>query len=134
MPIADWHPSYETGLASIDAQHHCLFDAVNALAAAHAGGLPVDQVQRVMDALIDTTVAHFRSEADLLHRYGFPGFAAHAGEHARLAGELQRLRATLESGRPIALEVAQFLTDWLKFHILEADMAYAPFLKAHSLA
>ncbi|HEX9082826.1 MAG TPA: bacteriohemerythrin [Holophagaceae bacterium] len=133
MALASWDPRYETGIELIDAQHRRLFASVQALSSVFEGAEVTPLLRKALDALLDDTVAHFRMEEELMQRFGYPGFAAHASEHARLVGEIDRLMVTVTSGKPISPQISAFLADWLQHHVLEADMGYVPFLKAHGL-
>lgn len=129
MPSAAWSPRFETGLARIDAQHQRLFEDAEAVVGAVLGGAPVIRLRKLLEALMDDTVEHFRTEEELMQKHGYPGFAAHASEHARLLAELRALRAGVESGKLTTLQVTAFLEDWLRHHIQELDLGYAAFLK-----
>lgn len=130
MSIVHWNTDFETGIGFVDAQHQGLFEVVNRLGEAAAGPEPAIQTARALDDLMDQTVAHFRAEEACMHAHGFPGFAAHAGEHTRLVRELQRFQEAVEAGQGLPPGSTAFLAEWLKHHIHESDMAYAPFLKA----
>ena len=133
MSIVHWTPDFETGIGFVDAQHQDLFEAVNRLGEAAAGPDPATQTARALSGLMDLTVAHFRAEEACMQVHAFPGFAAHASEHARLMRELQRFQDSVEAGRGLPPGSTAFLAEWLKHHIQESDRAYAPFLKAHGV-
>ena len=133
MSIVQWSAGFETGIGFADVQHQHLFEAVNRLEAAAVGPEPSIQVARALDDLMDETVAHFRAEEACMQAHGFPGFAAHAWEHTRLLRELERFQASLKAGQGLPPGSADFLADWLKHHIQEVDMVYAPFLKARGV-
>ena len=133
MSIAQWSARLETGISFVDAQHQQLFDAVNRLSEAFQEPGMASQVRRLLDDLMDQTVAHFRAEEACMQAHGFPGFTAHAGEHARLLRELQRFQGAVEAGQGLPPGSTAFLMEWLKHHIHESDMAYAPFLKARGV-
>jgi hemerythrin-like metal-binding protein len=134
MSIAQWSARLETGISFVDAQHQQLFDAVNRLGEAFQEPGMASQVGRLLDDLMDQTVAHFRAEEACMQAHGYPGFAAHAGEHTRLLRELQRFQDAVEAGQGLPPGTMAFLAEWLNHHIHESDMAYAPFLKAHGVA
>ncbi len=133
MSIVHWNTDFETGIGFVDAQHRDLFEVVNRLSEAAAGPERATQTARALGDLMDQTVAHFRAEEACMQAHGFPGFAAHAGEHTRLVRELQRFQAAVEAGQGLPPGSTAFLVEWLKHHIHQSDMAYAPFLKAHGV-
>jgi hemerythrin len=66
--------------------------------------------------------------------YKYPDFAAQSG-HDALAKQVLAFQAEFNSGRAtMAVQVLQFLKDWLEKHIKGSDMAYAPSLKAQKVA
>ena len=134
MSLASWSTRLETGIGFVDAQHQQLFEAVNRLGEAFQAQGAAPQIGRILDDLMDQTVAHFRAEEACMQAHGFPGFAAHAGEHTRLLRELQRFQAAVEMGQGLPPGSTAFLVEWLKHHIQESDMAYAPFLRARGIA
>ena len=133
MPIAVWNDRFATGIESIDQQHRELFAAVNRLQAALAGENAQVESRKALAFLLQYTVDHFRVEEDHMKRRGYPGFAAHAVEHARLVDQVAVLQDRFDAGHPMAEEVSAFFADWLKHHIHQVDMAYVGFLKARGL-
>ena len=133
MPLVIWSDQFATGIESIDRQHQQLFEAVNQLHEAFTHGDPRDQVRKALLFLIQYTVDHFSAEEDHMQRFGYPGFAAHAAEHARLVDQVAALKNRMDAGHPMAEDVTAFLADWLKLHIHQVDMAYVGFLKAHGV-
>ena len=44
--------------------------------------------------------------------------------------KVKSFQADFEKGKAtVTMELMDFLTDWLKSHIMKTDMAYVPFLK-----
>lgn len=130
MPLAVWTDQLATGIETIDEQHRQLFEAANQLYLASMEGAPGARERESLEFLYRYTVDHFRAEEDHMRQRNYPGFAAHAVEHARLVDQVGALLDRLEAGRPVAGDVATFFTDWLKHHIHQLDMAYAIYLRA----
>lgn len=133
MPIAVWNDRFATGIGSIDQQHQQLFEAVNRLHEAYVQGDPLPEIQKALDFLLQYTVEHFRAEEDHMERLGYPGFAAHAVEHARLFDQVAVLKTRFDSGRAMSGDLTAFFADWLKHHIHQVDMAYVSYLKARGV-
>lgn len=133
MSVMAWNPRFATGIASIDEQHRKLFDAVNRLQASFLQGNAREETRGAVAFLLSYTVEHFRAEEDHMQRLGYPGFAAHAAEHARLVEQVASLKARLDAGVPVTEEVAAFLADWLRHHIHQVDLAYVGYLRAHGV-
>lgn len=133
MPIAVWNDQFATGIRSIDQQHQQLFESVNRLHEAYVKGDPQPEIQKALDFLLHYTVEHFRAEEDHMERLGYPGFAAHAVEHARLVAQVTALKARFDAGRTMSGDLTAFFADWLKHHIHQVDMAYVSYLKAREV-
>jgi hemerythrin-like metal-binding protein len=62
--------------------------------------------------------------------FGFERAEEHRSRHAELVEHAQALRADLDSGKPmVAVEVMQFLRDWVTNHIQREDSRYSSALR-----
>ena len=129
MTIAIWSSRYETGIALIDAQHRSLFDAVNRLADSFQAGTSNQQARECLEFMVRYTEEHFRSEEAYMRDMNYPHVIPHEAEHARLIDQVHQLQAKVAEGRPVTMDMAIFLADWLKRHINETDMGYVNFVK-----
>lgn len=129
-----WNPAYDSGHALIDRQHRALFDHANNLLAATISARPMDEVARIIDALVADVVQHFRDEELIFRTAGFPGATEHAAAHRELLDRAAQLVAGFHAGAPgiggIA-ELFQFLAhDVVARHMLGADREFFPYLNA----
>jgi len=132
MPILDWDEWYETGILSIDHQHHCMFDALNRMYDAVASGEREAKVRWALDFLVDYTATHFRDEEARLAAIDYPALSEHQSEHAKLLEQVQEFRAAYH-GEPTAAhanQLANFLVEWIVRHINETDRQYVAAMKA----
>lgn len=126
-----WNPTYETGIKSIDTQHKKLVDVLNELYDAMGKGTANQALGKILDELIQYTIVHFSTEERLFKQFGYPDFVAHKKEHDDLTAQVKKLQADLKSGKiTLSMQVATFLKDWLKVHILQTDKKYVAFLIA----
>jgi hemerythrin len=126
-----WNPTYETGIKSIDTQHKKLVDILNELYDTMGKGHAKEVLGRILDELIQYTVVHFATEERLFKLHGYPDYAAHKKEHDDLTAQVKKLQADFKSGKiTLSMQVATFLKDWLKVHILQTDKKYVVFLVA----
>lgn len=80
--------------------------------------------------LIETTSAHFSSEQDLMRRWRYPAYEAHAHAHSRLLQELADLKAGHSAGGlAVDADAIGSLKLWLSAHIHAMDHALAEYLK-----
>ena len=129
-----WSSEYATGVAQIDRQHQELFARVATLHSAMMSGAGRAKVIELVGFLADYTVNHFSEEEALMVKARFAGLDEHRGLHRSLLEQVGALRAKLDRGEvPKTMEVTDFLTGWLKHHILKIDHAYVPSLRAAGL-
>lgn len=133
MPTAI-DPKYSIGIDEMDAQHARwleLIDRFHAAAKDHLGddrGLAA--ARKALDALLDYTDSHFRSEEAFLAAHGYPGLAEHRAQHRELRRHVEALREELRQHRgstPVKLNL--LATIWLMEHIHQHDKEYARYLK-----
>ncbi|MFZ2974231.1 MAG: bacteriohemerythrin [Ferribacterium limneticum] len=130
IDIFPWDDNFNTGLSTVDEQHHKLVRLLNDLAGHVAFKTDELTLDRLFDELAEYAVYHFGSEEAIWRTYlaNDPGEIAHRKTHASFVDEVVRMRQGLAS-RPL-MEVAEetlgFLARWLASHILETDryMAY----------
>ncbi|MCS6970708.1 MAG: bacteriohemerythrin [Planctomycetes bacterium] len=129
-----WKPEYATGIGTVDAQHQELFARVGALHTAMMSGAGRQRIGELLDFLADYTVKHFADEERLMERAGYAELPQHRQLHQDLVQRVQALRQRLQRGETLnTAEVSDFLSAWLRHHILRADHAYAPAVKAAGL-
>ncbi|MCW8860818.1 MAG: bacteriohemerythrin, partial [Rhodospirillales bacterium] len=125
MSYVTWRDSLLTGIPDIDRDHQTLFDLANQLHDSYAKGVDPSETKEVFAALLDYTDYHFRREEDLLDREGFPDTEAHKQAHEDLKNQVIDLYERYRKGEEgVILDLLAFLSNWLRFHIMEEDMAY----------
>jgi hemerythrin-like metal-binding protein len=131
----EWKTEYSVGIGSIDAQHQNLFAVGRELYAAMSTGQGKSVLARILDRLVQYTAVHFAHEERLMQLYNYADFARHKAEHDALVKQVLAFQAEFNGGRvAMAVQVLQFLKDWLEKHIKGSDFAYAPCLKAQKVA
>ena len=126
--LAEWSSKIEVGLPAIDAQHRQLFE----LAATFAGNGEHIRVLKSLAMLTEYVKVHLREEEEMMAACHYPGLEAHKRLHAEFRRMLIEL---LENAKQMTLdeiaEQVQFLINgWFYNHILIADFAYLPSVKA----
>ena len=126
---------YVVNIGSIDAQHQMLFAMGRELYAAMSAGQGKSVLAKILDRLVQYTAMHFAHEERLMQLHKYPDLAAHKAEHDALTKQVLAFQAEFNSGRAtMAVQVLQFLKDWLEKHIKGTDMACAACLKAQKVA
>jgi hemerythrin len=128
MAYFAWKPEYSVKIAAIDTQHKKLVDMINTLYDAMKAGKSKEVIDPLLNALVDYTKTHFTDEEKLMQVNGYPGLVAHLGEHTRLMKQVLEYQQQWRAGKLIAIDLSQFLKDWLTNHIAGVDMKYSPYL------
>jgi hemerythrin len=126
--------TFQTGHATVDAQHEKLVGIVNAfgeLMMKEAAGS--DEVDRVIAELVDYTRYHFVEEEHLMVTSGLDRrhCAQHRQQHEDLFNEIGVLQTQIDPGeQDSGKRLFEFLVNWLVFHILGTDMLMARQIEA----
>jgi putative two-component system response regulator len=117
-----WHNSFSVGVYGVDEQHRRLFAILNRLIDAVDGGHQASAIEGIFNELVRYTKTHFKSEEALFRGYTF--FREHHAEHIQFENDLAEIRAdnftdTLTQSN----KLLEFLTGWLKNHILNTDIS-----------
>ena len=131
----EWKNEYAVNIGSIDAQHQMLFAIGRELYAAMRAGQGQAVLSKILDRLVEYTMLHFTHEESLLRLHQYPNFASHKAEHDALTRKVVEFQADFNSGKiAMALEVLNFVQNWLQTHIKGSDFAYAACLKGKKVA
>jgi hemerythrin len=131
----EWKNEYAVNIGSVDAQHQNLFAIGRELYAAMSAGQGKTVLARILDRLVQYTAMHFAHEERLMQLHKYANFAKHKAEHDALVKQVMAFQTEFNAGRStMAVQVLQFLKDWLEKHIKGSDLAYAPYLKAQKVA
>ena len=120
------------GVPALDNDHRCLVKVVNLLQSIKEDESAEKVVLTVLDTLKLYGRNHFRREERVMQAIRFPGTEFHRAEHQGFAQYIEGLRSRY-SGRDdsgVAAELFEYLTGWLRHHILIQDMAYKPYVGA----
>jgi diguanylate cyclase (GGDEF)-like protein/hemerythrin-like metal-binding protein/PAS domain S-box-containing protein len=132
-----WNPSFEIGIASIDAQHRRLVDLINDLATAIIDGGALPQVAALIDELLDYAAQHFADEEKILDRTTLSD-AEKTRHRATHRGFVEKVREIATHDDLMSTEVSErvldFLITWLVSHILGSDRKIARSLETRTTA
>ncbi len=130
MSYFQWSKEMSVGVSTLDSDHKCLIRIIDLL---HDIRDEKDS-QRTIHAVLDTLLLygrhHFAREERVMAACGFPEWSFHHSEHQGFAVYIRRVRKRFrDAGDPeMASELLEYLTDWLRHHILIQDMAFKPYV------
>ena len=130
MAQFSWTDDLYSGSTLIDSDHRKLVDLVNAFFQSMQSDEGNRPVSTAMNDLVAYTEEHFAREETEMERIQYVAALAHRAEHTKLLIQLVELKEMLSAGGIMNISaVADFLSGWLRDHILAADMKLAAALK-----
>lgn len=134
MSIA-WDESLALGDAAVDDDHRRMIALISQLESAARGVLVASGVAQVLDDLTELCREHFAREEALQLKVGYPEAEPHRTAHEMLMKRLDSVRAHFSEGNEevragIVRTLGDSLATWLINHIVEADMAFKPYVAA----
>lgn len=136
IPYFQWTEAMSVGVESLDTDHKCMVRIINLLDGINKNGDAKRTVQTVLDTLRLYGRFHFRREERVMEAVRFPGAAFHRAEHQGFTRYIESLRARYgdQDDPKLARELLDYLTGWLRHHILIQDFAYKPYVADRELA
>jgi len=134
MAMIQWNDSFSVKVAEIDQQHKKLVAMINELHDAMKQGKGKNVLGKIINGLISYTATHFKTEEKYFDRFGYPEKDSHKKEHVAFVKKVSEFKDGFEKGKlSLTLEVMNFLSDWLKNHIMGTDKKYSQFFNEKGL-
>ncbi len=122
--------AFETGIASIDAEHRDLVATLNSCLQAH-DGKNITNFENLLGSFIAELRLHFVNEEKLMKDAGYPGLHKHAQHHQELIDELTEMLDRLnERGTADQKDVVAFFQRLIA-DVSKADIKFMEFLWSH---
>ena len=126
-----WSSEYETGNAVVDEQHKELFSLVQQVIDVNALGVK-ENIETVIGFLANYAISHFAMEESLMRESKYPDYEAHKAVHDDFVQNVVKFINRLkEEGETVSVNdtINDFVTVWLKEHIMGSDKAMATYYK-----
>ena len=134
MTIITWDKSLSVNVGEIDEQHKKLITLINILMDAMKQGKGKEALEKIISELVAYTTTHFTLEEKYFTKFGYPDADRHKKEHQAFIAKVADFKAKIESGKlALTLEVMNFLSDWLRNHIMKTDKQYSKFFNEKGL-
>ena len=128
MTLIKWNDQLSVKNAKIDSQHQTLINMINDLHDSMMAGKSKDVMQKTIQGLVRYAKEHFSTEEQMFLQYGYADAADHEKEHRKFIETIDGFSNDFSSGKiGLSIEVMNFLSDWLKNHIMGCDRKYVPF-------
>jgi hemerythrin len=128
--LVKWSNDFSVNIAEVDDQHKKLVRMINELHEAMKLGKGREILDRILNNMVDYAKVHFATEERLMKQYSYPGYLNHKAEHDLFVKKVSEFYEEFQQGRISAIDVMNFLKDWLVKHILGSDKKYGPFLNS----
>ena len=126
MALLDWTDKLALGVERMDETHREFVEQLNALHEAADEAYP-----RLLDALIEHTVAHFEQEQRWMQEIRFPPIHCHTNEHEGVLNIMRDVRRMVGEGkREVCKVLTRELAPWFENHARSMDAMLAFFLRA----
>jgi len=134
MALIQWNDSLSVKVAEIDQQHKRLIAMINELHDAMKQGKGKDVLGKIINGLSSYAVMHFSTEEKYFDRFGYPETESHKKKHVAFVKKVLEFKDGFEKGElNLTLNVMNFLSDWLKNHIMGTDKKYSQFFNEKGL-
>lgn len=133
MPI-HWESEYSVGIYKLDEQHKIFINLINQLHEANARHSTLATLKRIVANLESYTAMHFEDEERMLTQVGYFRLRSHRNAHNKFAFQLADFAKRIRGGETkAAVELANYLDDWLNDHLDKVDLLYVEFLKQRNI-
>jgi hemerythrin len=134
MAAINWNSNLSVNVAELDEQHKKLIAVINELNDAMRVGKGRDALGKIVNDLTTYATTHFGAEEEYFVVYRYPEAESQEREHAFFVHKVAEIKEGLKKGKlSITLEAMDFLSNWLKNHIMVVDKKYGPFFNEKGL-
>ena len=134
MALLTWDSRIQTHVDKIDSQHKELVRMVNELYDAMGEGKGKDKITGTVHFLADYTSKHFAMEESLMQQHAYPEYNSHKKLHDALIDQVSKLLDKIDKNESLlTIDVADFLSDWVKNHIIQNDIKLGAYLQTKGL-
>jgi hemerythrin-like metal-binding protein len=125
----EWSAAMSVGVPALDADHRCLIQMIDVLHKTWPA-VHIATIGAVLDGLDIYVRYHFAREERVMEACGFPFRTFHRAEHKRFDGLICSLRERSRAASPAeaARDLYTYLSEWLRHHVLNHDMAYRAYV------
>lgn len=128
----EWDEILSVGIDVVDDQHQELFrigrELVYVLENTSEGLDQYDDIVKLIKELHTYAIFHFSEEEQLMEKADFIGLAAHRFQHKIFVKKIEEIELGEldEDQKNHALDLLDFLANWITNHIMKVDREYIP--------
>jgi len=127
MPLMEWSDKLQLKVDAMDKEHQVLLGHMNALFDANEKKVAKAEIESLFKKFMDYTVKHFKDEEAYMESIKWVDLQRHKVIHDELLKTVSTHFDNFKKGAKPTLEPAvfEFMTYWLRSHIMGIDMKYA---------
>lgn len=135
MALMEWSSQFNTGIASIDAEHKVLMGFINDLHDGMMSGKGKSAMSPILAGLVSYTANHFKHEENVFDSIQYEHTEEHKEHHKNLVNQVLEFQKQFNDGdAAISNDLMTFLKEWLMTHIMKEDMKYTDLFKEKGIA
>ncbi len=125
-----WYDNYNIGIERIDKQHQQLAKTIRKLQQSLVNGQFCNEAGETLKFIATYTKEHFNDEEALMEEVNYDDLKKHKILHEKLITQVVDILLTLKKGKHIdPYELIDFLTEWLRNHIIHEDKKIGKFIE-----
>ena len=131
MERINWNDQYCLKVFDLDDNHMKVVDLINNIVDLKSTNKPDNnELIEIFNNFSEFVKSYFLHEESYLIKYKYPELNEHRKEHKKFLNKINVFRREFsEDPNNFSENVVDYLTSWTKFHILEYDMKFAPFIR-----
>lgn len=123
-----WDDSFSVGVQEIDSQHKKLVEMLGALVSEMKKGQGRIVIGKTIEEMMNYAKVHFATEEKYMTLYNYPNSTSHKKEHEKFIESAKNFYENYMKGNLTAVELMNFLRNWLLEHILGSDKNLGKFV------
>lgn len=131
----EWSEGFSVGVKEIDKQHEQFVSILRKLQEAAMREGDVRGIDAILIELTKYAKQHFDTEEKYMKDFDYAGLEEHKSEHNKMLNRVYWFDShrTESDTNALALQLADFLEDWLVQHIANVDKSYVSCFQEHGL-
>lgn len=135
--IFTWLPEFSVNVKEIDEQHKQLVTIMNTLFNSITNDIDEKTIKDIINQIVAFAQFHFATEEKYFDQFNYKNAAEHKAQHKELrthvSNFIENSSRVNKSTKQVALELLDYLQDWLNEHLLFADKKYTKCFNEHGL-
>jgi hemerythrin len=132
--LIEWTEDFSVGVVEIDNQHKKLVKMINELHQAMKQGKGNSHAGDIINQLVDYSIYHFQTEEKYFDKFDYPQTEKHKKIHTDFVNIVSFFKNEFKNNEVmLTIDILNFLSSWLRKHILGDDMEYSDFFIENGL-